>query len=253
MKALITGASSGIGEQFLRIHSAKGYDSVIVARSKDLLNELKDEMESEHGVTVTAYPIDLTDPGASDKIYRKFKDSDVEILINNAGFGLTGEFVETDLDRQRAMIDLNVKALVELSHLFGAEFKAHERGRILNVASVAAFVPGPNQPVYYATKAFVRSLNYALAHLLKDHNVTVTVLNPGVTRTKFFDAAGAGNASIVKSGVDPYDVAKTGYEAMMSGRVEVTHGFGNSFMAHFLMRLIPTGLATRIVAAVSEI
>lgn len=245
MKALITGASSGLGEQFLRIHSERGYDSVIVARSEEKLETLKKELEKKHKVKITVLAKDLTKTNAAKSLFEELTDESIEIVINNAGFALKSEFFESDISTQVDMIHLNIRALTEISWYFGKVFKNQNKGRILNIASIAAFLPGPNQPVYYASKSYVRSFSRAINYYLKDSNASVTVLNPGPTRTNFFDNAGVPEH---KSGANPYEVALLGYDAMLNGRTEVTHGIVNSFLVHILTRFVPTSLLEKISA-----
>ena len=151
--ALITGASSGIGREFARYHAKTGGNVIITARRADELDALKDELETSHGVAVTAIPLDLGAPGGAKRLYDAVKSSGqtVDILINNAGFGGHGVFTERDLALDLGMIDLNVKALVELCHRFGSDMVAQGGGRILNVSSTAAHMPGPLQATYFAT------------------------------------------------------------------------------------------------------
>lgn len=167
--ALITGASSGIGRELATIHAEHGGDLIIVARSKDKLQTLKDELEDAHGVSVTVIVSDLSDPKAPKKLYDKVKKSkqQVDILINNAGFGGQGYFHERDRDADRTMIQLNVLALTELTRYFLDDMVERGSGRILQVSSTASFMPGPLQAVYFATKAFVQSFSNALSRELQ--------------------------------------------------------------------------------------
>ena len=157
--ALITGASSGLGSDFARYHASKGGDVILTARREDKLAALKQELEAAHGITAHVFALDLGAPGGADQLYEAVKGAglQVDILINNAGFGGHGRHIERDLAEEHAMIDLNVKALVTLTHRFGADMVAQGGGKILNVGSTAGFAPGPLQAVYFATKAFVNS------------------------------------------------------------------------------------------------
>ena len=164
--------------------------------------------------------------------------------------GYVEDFLSSDLSRNLDMMQLNMNSLVELSHMFGGYFAANDGGRILNVASVASFVPGPNQPVYYASKAFVRSFSRALSEKLKDRDISVTVLNPGATKTDFFKSAEAG---FYTQGVSAESVAKDGYKAMMEGRPEITSGMSNKILASVVSRLIPYNLQVRAVSSLGDI
>jgi short-subunit dehydrogenase len=191
--ALITGASSGIGEEFARTLASRGRSLVMVARSQDRLEQVRGELMSAHmGVDVVAIPLDLTVPGAALDLFQRTQAAnlDVELLINNAGFGAFGEFASLDRARQRAMIDLNVGALVELAHLYLQPMLQRRRGGVINIASVAGYVPLPYSAVYAATKAFVVSFSQALYEEARQHGVQVLVVNPGSTETNFFRVAG---------------------------------------------------------------
>jgi uncharacterized protein len=174
----------------------------------------------------------------------------IQILVNNAGVGLKGDFFNDDIARTTQMNQLNMISLTELSQLFGKDFVKNNSGRILNIGSITAFFPGPKQPVYYATKAYVRSLTRALAYNLRETNVTVTALHPGVTKTGFFNAS---NASDFKSGASAQSVATLGYKAMMSGKIEVTHGFSNKLLTNIFARFVPYRLQAAIVNKASEV
>jgi short-subunit dehydrogenase len=195
--ALITGASSGIGRELARIHARRGGDVVAVARSADTLAALRDELQGAHGVTVHVVPSDLSQPGAGARVHDEVVAAgiDVDVLINNAGFGGRGRFDQRDWADDLAMIHVNVVALTELTRMFVPAMVARNRGRILNVSSTAAVVPGPLQAVYYATKAYVTSFSNAVAGELHDSAVTVTTPMPGVTDTGF--AATSGMADTV--------------------------------------------------------
>jgi short-subunit dehydrogenase len=191
--ALITGASSGIGEEFARALAGRGWSLVMVARSQDRLEKVRSELMSAHmGIDVVAIPLDLTTPGASADLFQRTQAAnlDVELLINNAGFGAFGEFASLGRTRQRAMIDLNIGALVELAHLYLQPMMQRRRGGVINIASVAGYVPLPYSAVYAATKAFVVSFSQALYEEARQHGVHVMVVNPGSTETKFFQVAG---------------------------------------------------------------
>jgi short-subunit dehydrogenase len=248
-KALITGASSGIGKELAKIMAKAGHDLVLVARNKDELINVKKEIAIFSNVHVTTYPVDLSTAGSAQKLYEQTKSEHVEILVNNAGVGLKGDFFHDSLDKNVQMANLNMITLMELCHLFGNDFLQANSGKILNIGSIAAFLAGPKQPVYYATKAFVRNFSRALAYNLRNTNVTVTTLHPGITKTKFFTAAGA---RTVKDGASAHSVAKLGYKAMMNGTVEVTHGLHNKILTNVLVRIVPYRLQTKFVDSASD-
>ncbi|MDQ5885844.1 MAG: uncharacterized protein QG628_241 [Patescibacteria group bacterium] len=249
-KALITGASGGIGRELAILMAVAGHDLVLVARSKDELQKVQSLLEKKSDSKVSIYPIDLSKTGAAKKLYDHYKNSGIEILINNAGVGLKGDFFNDDPAKTVAIAQLNMISLMELSQLFGRDFIKNDKGKILNIASIAAFLPGPKQPVYYATKSFVRELSRALSYNVRNTNVTVTVLHPGVTKTNFFVSS---NAASVKGGASPISVARTGYRAMMNGKTEVTHGLANKFLTNILIRLVPSRYQAMLVDRGSEV
>lgn len=235
-KVLITGGTSGIGYELAKIMSKQGHEIVLVSRNLKKLNQVKAELSEMTDKPVTVLAADLSRPESAKEIYEKLKDQGIQILVNNAGVGLKGDFFKDNYQKNQDMAQLNMISLMDLTHYFGRDFVKQKRGRILNIASIVSFFPGPNQPVYYASKAFVRSLTRALAFNLKNTGVTVTALHPGVTRTNFFKSA---NASFVKSGASPKSVAELGYKAMMNGQIEVTHGIWNKILTNILVRITP--------------
>jgi short-subunit dehydrogenase len=224
--ALITGASSGIGKDLARIHAEKGRDLIIIARREEKLNALKQELENAYDVSVQVIAKDLTNANACEEIYEAVAESgtEVEYLINNAGFGGHGKFHEQDSGFQQQMIDLNIKALTKLTRLFLPQMVKRNRGRILQVASTAGFIPGPLQAVYFATKSYVLSLSQAIAEEVSDMNVTCTALCPGATETEFIERADLENTNMINAGTESSrSVAEKGYNAMMNGKlVEIT-------------------------------
>lgn len=187
MKALITGASSGIGREMAKILSEKGYDLIIVARRKKKLEELKKELKTN----VEIIPLDISSTFNCMKLYNKVKNNDIEIVINNAGFGIFGEFTDTNLDQELDMIDTNIKAVHMLTKLFLKDMKEKDRGYILNVSSSAAFLPGPLMASYYASKAYILHLTEAITEELRhdDSHVYVGSFCPGPVNTEFNDVA----------------------------------------------------------------
>src|SRR3954447_6416423 len=217
--ALITGASSGIGLDLARLFAKDGCDVVLVARSEGKLRELAAELERDCGVTAHVIALDLARPNAAEALVQRLP-ADVDVLVNNAGFGVAGPFVETDLAKELEMIQVNIVALTQLTKLLLPKMVARRRGRVLNVASTAAFQPGPLMAVYYATKAYVLSFSEAIADELRDSGVTVTALCPGPTETGFAAVAGMDQTRLftLMKPMTSAEVAKKGYEAMKRGR-----------------------------------
>ncbi|HUP20206.1 MAG TPA: SDR family oxidoreductase [Gemmatimonadota bacterium] len=248
--ALVTGASGGIGLELARVLAAHGHDTVLVARSADPLEAAAGELERVHGVRTWPIPLDLGPPAAPWDLARRLDELglEVEILVNNAGFGVWGPFLETDPEAERRMRDLNVGALTALTKIFVRGMAARGRGRILNVSSTAAFQPGPGAAVYYATKAYVLSFSLALSVELDGTGVTVTALCPGPTRTGFARAAGADESRLFVRGRggDPAAVARAGYAALMRGDSLDVPGIKDRLGA-FGTRLVPRRFAARVV------
>ncbi|WP_392337930.1 SDR family NAD(P)-dependent oxidoreductase [Loktanella salsilacus] len=245
--ALITGASSGIGREFARIHAQRAGDMIIVARRKDELDALKAELETAHGVSVQVIAADLTDAVAVQNLCDSLRGQPIEVLINNAGFGGQGSHVDRDLGKELSMIDLNVKALVTLCHDIGGQMAKRGAGRILNVGSTAGMMPGPMQNVYFATKAFVRSYSLALAEELRASGVTVTVLAPGYVETEFADTADLRGTALVKGGgKTPHSVAAFGYDSMVAGKLHVINEGLLSFALNWIIPLMPHRLVLGI-------
>ena len=228
---LITGASSGIGKEFAREFAQRGFDLILVARSLDKLEELKQELKQDKQINVELFNIDLSLEGSPEKLYEYCKENnlDVSILVNNAGFGDFGKFSEGDLNKYKNMIDLNDKTLMTLTYLFIKDMKENRFGRIINVASIAAFMPGPFMAVYYASKAFVLSFSLALKEELKDDNIRFTVLCPGPVKTEFWDRAGVKMNSFKDKMLarTAKDVVKTAMKAFDNNKDVVVDGFIN--------------------------
>jgi len=249
--ALITGASAGIGKEFARYHAAKGGDLILTARRESELATLKSEIETAHKVSVHVFPLDLAASGGAEALLNAVTQAGlrVDILINNAGFGGHGIHIERDLAAELSMIDLNVKSLVALTHIFGGRMAAQGGGKILNVGSTAGFLPGPNQAVYFATKAFVQSFSQAVDHELKDKNVTCTVLAPGYVETEFAKAANLEGTKMVKrGGATAASVAKHGYDAMMKGKLVTINERPLSFMLQWIVPLLPRRMALKMIS-----
>ncbi|EED32835.1 short-chain dehydrogenase/reductase SDR [gamma proteobacterium NOR5-3] len=219
--ALITGASAGIGEELARVHAEKGGDLILVARRKDRLESIATEIRAEHSVQVNVIAADLAKPGAAKKIMAQVDGlgAEVDVLINNAGFGGHGKFHESGLERDQRMMQLNMVALTELAYYFAQGMVARGAGRILNVGSTAGFLPGPLQAVYYASKAYVNSFSQAIANELQGTGVTVTVLCPGPVATEFQEAGDLDGVKGFDLAADARSVALCGYRAMERGEL----------------------------------
>jgi uncharacterized protein len=252
---LITGASGGIGLDLTRLFAGDGWDVVLVARSEGKLREIAAELTTNHGITADVIACDLSRPDAAAEIVRTLTDRGmtVDALVNNAGIGLSGRFVESALRGELDMIQVNVVALTQLTKLLLPGMVARKRGRILNVASTASFQPGPLMAVYYATKAYVLSFSEALSEELRHTGVTVTALCPGPTETGFASAAGVGTVRLftLMKPASSAAAARTGYEAMKRGRRVVVHGLMNKLLTQSL-RVTPRRLVTVIVRKLQE-
>ncbi|GGF16504.1 SDR family NAD(P)-dependent oxidoreductase [Hymenobacter cavernae] len=232
--ALVTGAASGIGQELAHLLAKDQYQLILVDQNPGGLQGFAEHLQSVHHITPTLITQDLGEPGAAQKVYDEVQSQglQVDILINDAGFGVAGPFLEADLNRNVALINTNITALTELTYLFGRDMKQRGKGRILQLASLASFQPNPNLAVYAASKAYVLSFAEALTTELKDSGVTVTALCPGATETEFFETAGAADTKEGQSEkADPKDVAKDGYEALMKGEPRVISGVKNKIMA----------------------
>ena len=253
--ALITGASSGIGLELARYHASKGGDVILAARREQALTSLKSELEDKHGITAHVLVADLAADNGAAKLYADVNDLgvSVDILINNAGFGGHGKHIDRDLSDELQMIDLNVKALVELTHRFGRDMAKAGGGKILNVGSTAGFAPGPNQAVYFATKAFVNSFSQAIDHELRDKGVTCTVLAPGYVKTEFAEVANLGSTKLIQQGgATAKDVAKHGYDAMMQGKLVTINETRLSVLLNWVIPLMPRRLVLKIFGDMQE-
>jgi uncharacterized protein len=246
--ALITGASSGIGLELARVFAAHGHELVLVARRQDRLDELATEIAATGRPRPTVLMADLERREGAAKIAAELASRSLEptFVVNNAGFGLSGAAAALSRDEQLGMIDLNVRALTELSLMF-VDSLAHHRGGILNVASIAAFLPGPGMAVYYATKAYVLSFTEALHRELSDRGVRVTALCPGPVLTEFQARSQMQLNSAARSlELSPNRVAQIGYDGLMGGKRVVIAGIGNKIAVSFL-RFVPNTLLLRLV------
>lgn len=249
--SLITGASGGIGEAFARRLAAAGHNLLLVARSKDKLKSLSEEMEAKHKVAAGYIAIDLLNPNADEQLFAETEKRglDVNLLINNAGFGSMGDFAELDLVRELEMIKLNVSALVALTHRYLRQMRERRSGTIINVASTAGFQPVPFMATYAATKAFVSSFSEAIAEENRSFGIQILALCPGSTKTNFFQAANIDRAIRVKGQETAEDVVETAMNAMNGKRAKVVSGWTNWFAASST-NFVPNALITRAVGKV---
>ena len=250
--ALVTGASSGLGADFARILAAEGATLVLVARRAEALTQLAEEIRSKHGTGVEVLPADLADPAARAALPARLAAAGlaVDILVNNAGFGVFGNFAGSDWSRVAQMLEVDVVALTHLTHLFLPGMRARRRGRVLLVASTAAFQPTPNYAVYAASKAYVLSFGVALNQELRGSGVNVTTLSPGVTRTEFHLVSGQRNNRFVeRTAMSSEAVARIGIRALLAGRTGVVAGVGNAALAAST-RLAPRSLAAALAARI---
>ncbi|RKZ08607.1 hypothetical protein DRQ32_08960 [bacterium] len=239
--ALVTGASSGIGADIARELARRGMNVVLVARRQDRLDELAIELRRDHSVQADTDACDLQDEGAAAALLQRTqaRGRHIHVLVNNAGFGLHGNFIDQDTADLRQLIQVNVIALMELTHAFGKVMAEHDGGYILQVASIAGVNPLPSYAAYAATKAFVLSLSEAIAHELGDRKVAVTALLPGVTWTEFFDVSGQKPTTYSRIfGMSSPDVARVGVKALLAERHSVIAGWRNWF-AIGLARVFP--------------
>jgi short-subunit dehydrogenase len=229
--ALVTGATSGIGYELVKLLAGDGYNLIIVARHENDLIRVADEIKQTHSVDVMSIAKDLFNPENAFELYDQVKSKNlhVEILINDAGQGVYGEFKDTDIRRELDIVQLNISSLVVLTKLFLKDMLANNSGKILNLSSIASKIPGPWQSVYHGTKAFVQSFTEAVRSEVKETNVTLTTLLPGATDTDFFSKADMEQSKMVQETKldDPAKVAKDGYEAMMKGDDKVISGWKN--------------------------
>ena len=249
LTALITGASSGIGRSLAHVFAREGYALVLVARRLAVLEELAAELSRDHGVTVRVMAIDLAEPDAAMRLFADLQQSGVvvDVLVNNAGFGMQGAFAALPADRQLQMIHLNVTALTALTRLLLPSMLERGKGGVLNVGSTAGFQPGPFMAVYYATKAYVISFTEALADELSGSGLRVSCLAPGPTATAFATEAGAAESRLFQSDTMSVDeVARIGYEGWRAGKFLVVAGRRNWWRA-FAVRILPRSYVRRVV------
>ena len=246
--ALITGASSGIGKELARYHGARGGDLVLVARSVEKLRELKTELENNYGINVIVITADLAQPESANQIFSATEEAglQIDILINNAGFGGHGKFHERELASDQAMMQVNMASLVSLTHLYLEGMVQRKAGKILHVASTAAFLPGPLQAVYYATKSFVLSFSQAIAQELDGTGVTSTALCPGAVSTGFVAAGDLDGVKVFDKAASAESVAECGYEAMLRGDLVKINEKGLHFLLNWVVPFLPRKVVLKI-------
>lgn len=253
--AVVTGASGGIGLEFARNLAADGHDLVLIARNEEALAALASELGAAHGTRSQVLALDLGARDGADAVAQALRDAGIApaVLVNNAGFGVYGAHVDTSLDDEQAMLDLNITALTRLTKLLLPAMVAARHGRIVNVASTAAFQPGPLMAVYYATKAYVLSYSEALAEELAGSGVTVTALCPGPTLSGFQARSRMDKAALLKTLRMPTSksVADYGLRAMHAGTRVAVHGVVNKLLAQS-NRVTPRRVATKIVKWLSR-
>jgi short-subunit dehydrogenase len=252
-RALVTGASGGIGEALARELASRGHDLVLVARSAGKLQALADELAAAHGVSAQVVTADLAVPGAATELAARLEGTQVDVLVNNAGFGDFGEFATADPAKISQMVQLNVATLTDLTRAFLPPMLARSKGRVLNVGSTAGFMPGPLMAVYYATKAYVLSFGEAVANELRGTGVTLTTLCPGPVETGFQSGADMGSSKLVKGKrlMSAATCARIAVDATLKGKPVIVAGTSNKLQAmspRFLPRRLVPGMVRRAQA-----
>lgn len=250
---LITGASGGIGLCLAREFAQHGHSLILVARNKEKLEHIAQQLRKEYAVSVEVISCDLSKEEDRLRLFELTNQNEwqVDILVNNAGFGDANAFLDGDWKRHQNMIDLNIIALMQLSYLYGNEMRKRHEGKILNLSSVAAFSAGPYMPLYYATKGFVLALSEAMAEELREDGVMVSAFCPGPTATGFEQAANMKSSKMFSAfgAARPEAVAKKGYEGLMRGKAVIYHGkvtYGFNFISRFCSRRVARKLAMKI-------
>lgn len=252
--ALITGASSGIGHELARVFAQRGYDLVLVARGREQLLYVAGQLREQADVTVHVIVKDLARPAAAEELVAELRGSSlaIDVLVNNAGVGAYGPFADTPLPAMIELMHVNMATLTQLTRLLLPDMIQRKSGKVLNVASTAAFQPGPLMAVYYASKAYVLSLSEALADEVAGSGVTVTALCPGPTRSAFQQRAGVQHTRLMSGRImDAASVARIGYDGLMQGRPVVIPGLRNRLLV-LAVRLVPRSVVTRAVRHMQE-
>jgi hypothetical protein len=252
--ALVTGASAGLGADYARLLAADGHDLILVARRRERLDQLAAELTAAHGITAHVFPADLARPNAARELFAAVTGAglQVDLLINNAGFGSNGPFADSDEQWELDMVAVNIAALVQLTHLCLPAMIARRHGRILNVGSTAGFQAGPFMATYYASKAFVNHFSEALSHELAGTGVTVTVSCPGPVATEFGAIAGNDKSRLFKGRpAASIDIAREAYAAMKRGTRMIVHGVRNK-LAVQVQRVSPRSAVHRIAMRLNQ-
>jgi short-subunit dehydrogenase len=245
---LITGASSGIGEEFARRLAAEGHNLVVVARSEKALHELCDELMLKHKIMAHYVVLDLIEEDSDATLFAETEKHGFEVdwLINNAGYGAYGDFAKVDLQKQKGMIDLNIRSLIALTHRYLPAMRERRAGTVINVSSAAGFQPLPYMAVYAATKSFVTSFSEAIAEENREHGVQVMALCPGSTKTNFFKAAAMDNPIHAKGQQTVDEVVDTALRGVREGRTRIVSGLTNNLVA-MAVGFVPNKLITRMM------
>lgn len=253
--ALITGASNGIGLELAKFHASKGGNLVLVARNKAKLDSLKETLENQYKIKVYTIGKDLSAANAAQEVYDETTNQGFQIdyLINNAGFGDFGMFTETSWEKELKMINLNITTLTHFTKLYLQDMTKRKSGKIMNVASTAAFQSGPTMAVYYATKAYVLSFSEAVDNEVRDKGISVTTLCPGATESGFQVAAAMEESALVKGKRLPSsaEVARFGYTAMLKGKTVAIHGFMNRILANSV-RFLPRSIVVKVTRKMQD-
>jgi len=251
--ALVTGAASGLGFEFSLLLAKDSYDLILIDINERKLESVKNKIQKRYNSVVNIFVKDLSKLNIAKEIFEDFKGTPVDVLINNAGFGLFGNFLNTDWYRESEMLNLHINTTTQLTKLFLKGMVGRDQGKILNISSLAAFQPGPLMAIYYASKAYILSFSEAIANELKGTGVSVTVLCPGQTRTSFQKVVSttATRKKEVFNMACPIQVAKYGYSAMLKGKTVAIPGTFNKFVA-ILSRFIPRNMTTSIVRKIQE-
>lgn len=248
-RVIITGASSGIGRALAFEFAKNGFDLFLTARNGDALAEVAEACRRKFRVTSEVFPADLADPGSTDRLVREISGRRFDVLVNNAGFGIKGDFAETDIHDELMMLNVQLAALLRLTKAVLPRMIASRSGHILNVGSVYSFAPAPMQSVYSASKAFILNFSLALQNEVMGANVRVSVVCPGITQTEFRTRAGMVDKK--DSGMTAEKVAAISFSEMMKGRHLIIPGFQNKVFA-FLGRHIPSGWVTSVVRRIND-
>ncbi len=248
---LITGATSGIGYELAKVFARNNYNLILTGRNEQRLNEIRNEF-TNYKISIHTFSCDLSKQNSVSELFYLINKSNLEIdiLINNAGFGLLGPFNEVDLQSQLDMIQVNITSLVELTHLIIPSMIKRKSGKIMNVASTAAFQPGPYMAIYYATKSFVLSFSEALHYELKDYGISVSTLCPGPTKTDFQRRARMENINLERSKLLPYmsaeKVAEIGYKGLMKGKRVIIPGMMNK-IGTIIVKFVPKKIVLNVI------